>query len=101
MTNLHFAQISDIHFSVLGDQYDMLSSQAADFLAAIVTNLNQIEELDFVLVVGQLPLLAHYPSHVAHCHSEHPEQQRHRGQPRHRCCWNRRRFAGCPQQCSS
>ncbi len=54
MTTLHFAQISDIHFSVLGDQYDMLSSQAADFLATIVTNLNQIEDLDFVLITGDL-----------------------------------------------
>ena len=59
MTNLHFAQISDIHFSVLGDQYDILSSQAADFLAAIVTNLNQIEELDFVLITGDLFVTAH------------------------------------------
>jgi hypothetical protein len=38
-TNLHFAQISDIHISSLGDHHDMLSGRSADFLTDIFTEL--------------------------------------------------------------
>jgi 3',5'-cyclic AMP phosphodiesterase CpdA len=54
MTALHFAQISDVHISVLGDQYDMLSGRSAGFLAGIVFELNRIDDLDFVLFSGDL-----------------------------------------------
>jgi 3',5'-cyclic AMP phosphodiesterase CpdA len=55
MTNpLHFAQISDIHISSDGDHDDLLSGQAAEFLTRIVTDLNQIRDLDFVLISGDL-----------------------------------------------
>lgn len=54
MTTLHFAQISDVHISTLGDQYEMLSGRAADFLAGVVTTLNQLADLDFVLFSGDL-----------------------------------------------
>ncbi len=61
MTILHFAQISDIHLSVLGDQYDMLSGHAADFLTNIVTDLSQNSDLDFVLITGDLFVMASQP----------------------------------------
>jgi 3',5'-cyclic AMP phosphodiesterase CpdA len=54
MTSLHFAQISDIHISAQGDHHDQLSGHAADFLAHIVAELNQMETLDFVLISGDL-----------------------------------------------
>ncbi len=54
MTNLHFAQISDLHISTEGDAYDMLSARAADLLADIVTDLNRQPDLDFVLITGDL-----------------------------------------------
>lgn len=54
MTNLHFAQISDIHISSLGDHWDLLSGRSAGFLADILANLNRIEDLDFVLITGDL-----------------------------------------------
>ena len=53
-THLHFAQISDIHFSSLGDHHDMLSASAPEFLTKIVTQLNQTQDLDFVLITGDL-----------------------------------------------
>lgn len=54
MTDLHFAQISDIHISEAGDHDDLLSGRAATFLANICTDLNQIDTLDFVLFTGDL-----------------------------------------------
>jgi Icc protein len=60
ITNLHFAQISDIHISSLGDRYDMLSSRSAGFLADIFAELNQVEDLDFVLITGDLFDTAHW-----------------------------------------
>jgi 3',5'-cyclic AMP phosphodiesterase CpdA len=54
MASLHFAQISDIHISSLGDHHDLLSGHAAGFLAKIVAELNQIDDLDFVLLSGDL-----------------------------------------------
>ena len=54
MISLHFAQISDIHISSLGDHHDMLSGQSAGFLTDILTTLNQIDDLDFVLISGDL-----------------------------------------------
>lgn len=54
MTSLHFAQISDIHISSLGDHHDLLSGQAADFLANICGQLNRRDDLDFVLITGDL-----------------------------------------------
>jgi 3',5'-cyclic AMP phosphodiesterase CpdA len=53
-TTLHFAQLSDIHFSSLGDRYDMLSSRATEFLTGIATKFNQTDDLDFVLITGDL-----------------------------------------------
>jgi Icc protein len=58
--NLHFAQISDIHISSLGDHHDMLSGRSADFLADIFAELNQMEDLDFVLITGDLFDTAHW-----------------------------------------
>jgi 3',5'-cyclic AMP phosphodiesterase CpdA len=54
MSTLHFAQLSDVHISSLGDHHDQLSGRAADFLTNIVTKLNQIDDLDFVLFTGDL-----------------------------------------------
>lgn len=54
MTDLHFAQISDVHISPLGDQFDMLSGRSAGFLADIVCELNRVDDLDFVLFSGDL-----------------------------------------------
>jgi len=54
MTTLHFAQISDIHISSLGDHHDMLSGRSAGFLTNILAGLNRIEDLDFVLITGDL-----------------------------------------------
>jgi 3',5'-cyclic AMP phosphodiesterase CpdA len=54
MTTLHFAQISDIHISSLGDHHEMLSGRAAKILAGIVAELNQMTDLDFVLITGDL-----------------------------------------------
>lgn len=54
MTIYHFAQLSDIHISSLGDYAEMLSGRAADFLKAVVTHLNRQEDLDFVLITGDL-----------------------------------------------
>ncbi|MBI1879225.1 MAG: metallophosphoesterase [Chloroflexi bacterium] len=51
---LHFAQISDIHISSLGDYEEILSGHAADFLTAIIADLNQQDDLDFVLLTGDL-----------------------------------------------
>jgi 3',5'-cyclic AMP phosphodiesterase CpdA len=51
---LHFAQISDIHLSTLGNYEEILSGQAADFLAEVLTSLNKQEDLDFVLFTGDL-----------------------------------------------
>ena len=51
---LHFAQISDIHISALGDHHEMLSGRAADLLGGVLADLNQIEDLDFVLITGDL-----------------------------------------------
>ena len=51
---LHFAQISDIHFSSLGDHHDMLSARAGDFLTNVISQLNQVQDLDFVLITGDL-----------------------------------------------
>lgn len=54
MTSLHFAQISDIHISSLGDHHDLLSGQSPQFLAGVLARLNRIEDLDFVLFTGDL-----------------------------------------------
>lgn len=54
MTALHFAQISDIHISSQGDHLEMLSGRSAGFLARIVARLNQTQDLDFVLITGDL-----------------------------------------------
>lgn len=59
MSTLSFAQISDIHISEEGDQYDMLSGRSAEMLAAVVHRLNRQPELDFVLVSGDLVNTAH------------------------------------------
>jgi 3',5'-cyclic-AMP phosphodiesterase len=59
MTTLNFAQISDIHISTLGDHHEVLSGQSAGFLADIVSRLNQRENLDFVLITGDLLDTAH------------------------------------------
>ncbi len=61
MTDLYFAQLSDIHISDQGDQFDMLSGQAADFLSQVVEHLNRIEELDFVLITGDLLTAGSWP----------------------------------------
>lgn len=54
MTILHLAQISDIHISATGDYEELLSARAAGFLTAVVAHLNQQEELDGVLITGDL-----------------------------------------------
>ncbi len=54
MTTIHFAQISDIHISSLGDHHEMLSGRAPEIFAGIVTELNQMNDLDFVLITGDL-----------------------------------------------
>lgn len=54
MTTLHFAQISDIHISEVGNHNDLLSGQSAGFLINICAKLNQIDDLDFVLFTGDL-----------------------------------------------
>jgi 3',5'-cyclic AMP phosphodiesterase CpdA len=52
--DLHFAQISDIHISTLGDYADLLSGHAADFLSDTLARLNRWDDLDFVLITGDL-----------------------------------------------
>jgi 3',5'-cyclic AMP phosphodiesterase CpdA len=54
MTTLHFAQISDIHISSRSDHLEMLSGHSADFLADVLARLNQVHNLDFVLITGDL-----------------------------------------------
>jgi 3',5'-cyclic AMP phosphodiesterase CpdA len=54
MTKLHFAQLSDIHISAVGDHHELLSGRSAGFLADIVTQLNRIDSLAFVLITGDL-----------------------------------------------
>lgn len=54
MTTLYFAQISDIHISSLGDHHDLLSGRSAEFLVQIIDRLNRMEDLDFVLISGDL-----------------------------------------------
>ncbi|MCB0208541.1 MAG: metallophosphoesterase [Anaerolineae bacterium] len=54
MTSLHFAQISDIHFSSLGSHHELLSDHASDILAGIIADLNRQADLDFVLITGDL-----------------------------------------------
>jgi 3',5'-cyclic AMP phosphodiesterase CpdA len=54
MSSLHFAQISDMHISRLGDHHELLGGHAADFLAAAVAALNRLPDLDFVLLAGDL-----------------------------------------------
>lgn len=54
MTSLHFAQISDIHISSLGNHHELLSAHAPDFLAGIIAALNRLADLDFVLITGDL-----------------------------------------------
>ncbi len=54
MTALHFAQISDIHISSRGDYLDMLSGRSADLLAEVLAHLNQMGDLDFVLISGDM-----------------------------------------------
>lgn len=54
MTHLHFAQLSDLHFSSQGDHHDMLSGRAGEFLAKAIVQLNQIQDLDFILISGDL-----------------------------------------------
>lgn len=56
---LRFAQISDIHISVLGNHHDMVSGYTADFLRRTVAQLNQVDDLDFVLITGDLLDTAH------------------------------------------
>lgn len=51
---LHFAQISDLHISSLGDYADLLASRAVDFLVEIFDHLNRLEDLDFVFFTGDL-----------------------------------------------
>jgi 3',5'-cyclic AMP phosphodiesterase CpdA len=51
---LHFAQISDIHISSVGDYEEMLSGHATGFLTTILAELNQQDDLDFVLLTGDL-----------------------------------------------
>lgn len=54
MTTINFAQLSDIHISSLGNHHDLLSGQAPEILAGVVAELNQINDLDFVLITGDL-----------------------------------------------
>lgn len=54
MPTLHFAHLSDIHISQLGNHDELLSGQAAQFLADAVARLNQLDDLDFVLITGDL-----------------------------------------------
>lgn len=56
---LRFAQISDIHISVLGNHHDLLSGESAGFLRRTVAQLNQVGDLDFVLITGDLLDTAH------------------------------------------
>jgi 3',5'-cyclic-AMP phosphodiesterase len=59
MTTLHFAHLSDIHISVLGDHHDMLSGHSAVLLANIFAALNRVDDLDFVLITGDVLDTAH------------------------------------------
>jgi 3',5'-cyclic AMP phosphodiesterase CpdA len=54
MPTLHFAHLSDIHISQLGNHDELLSGRAAQFLADAVARLNQLDDLDFVLITGDL-----------------------------------------------
>ncbi len=54
MPTLHFAHLTDIHISELGDHDELLSGHAAQFLADAVARLNRRDDLDFVLISGDL-----------------------------------------------
>lgn len=54
METVNFAQISDIHISALGDHHDMLSGQSVGFFTNVVSEINQNDSLDFVLISGDL-----------------------------------------------
>lgn len=54
MSYLHFAQISDIHISSLGDHDELLSGQSVEILTRTLVDLNKIDDLDFVLITGDL-----------------------------------------------
>lgn len=54
LTKLYFAQISDIHISLLGDYEEILSGRAAGFLETVIADLNRQANLDFVLLTGDL-----------------------------------------------
>jgi Icc protein len=53
-STFRFAQISDIHISSLGDYEEILSGRAANFLAAVIGELNRQADLEFVLLTGDL-----------------------------------------------
>jgi Icc protein len=54
MPKLHFAHITDIHISEMGDHHDLLSGRAVDFLTHAIETLNQIPDLEFALITGDL-----------------------------------------------
>lgn len=54
MSELYFAQLSDIHISSLGDHDELLSGQSAAILSRLVAELNAQPDLDFVLITGDL-----------------------------------------------
>lgn len=54
MTTLYFAQLSDLHLSVLGDHHDLLAGRAAEFLERAIIELSQAPRLDFVILTGDL-----------------------------------------------
>lgn len=54
MTTLHFAQISDLHINHTGNHHDVLAGESAGFVQQIVSQLNQLDDLDFVLISGDL-----------------------------------------------
>ncbi len=52
--SVHFAHVTDIHISDQGDSWGALGGQAPRLLAACCERLNAVDDLDFVLITGDV-----------------------------------------------
>jgi 3',5'-cyclic AMP phosphodiesterase CpdA len=52
--SLHFAHVTDIHISAQGDTWSTLGSAADPLLAQTIDRLNALDDLDFVLITGDV-----------------------------------------------
>ncbi len=57
-TSLHFAHMTDVHISEKGDSWSTLGGPGAELLRECFAQLNRIDDLDFVLITGDVLDLA-------------------------------------------